>query len=151
MQWHLKKFDELDGHTLYRILKLRIDVFMLEQQCLYPECDDKDLLAQHLFLEEKGGLLAYARLIPPGISYTTCSSIGRVLVHQGYRSTGLGKDLVHRAIAELIAEYPGVSIRISAQQYLESFYIDLGFVTESDVYLEDDIPHLEMTLYPDKR
>ena len=121
---------------------------MLEQDCLYAECDNKDQVAEHLFLESNGSCLAYARLIPPGISYAGCSSIGRVLVDKRQRSAGYGKVLLGRAIARLSAAYPGIPIRISAQQYLKNFYSEFGFVVESNVYLEDNIPHLEMVRYP---
>lgn len=148
MQWYLKRFADLDVSSLYEILRMRMEVFILEQDCLYADCDNKDQVAEHLFLESNGSCLAYARLIPPGISYTGCSSIGRVLVHKQHRSAGYGKELLDRAIARLCAAYPGIPIRISAQQYLKKFYTEFDFVVESDVYLEDNIPHLEMVRYP---
>lgn len=148
MQWHLQKFADLGVHNLYEILRIRMEVFMLEQTCLYAECDGKDQVAKHLFLESNGVCLAYARLIPPGIAYADCSAIGRVLVHRDYRSAGFGKELLTRAIAHLSTEHAGIPIRISAQHYLKDFYTDFGFLVESAVYLEDNIPHLEMVHYP---
>lgn len=142
-QWTVKPFDDLTANMLYQILQLRIDVFMLEQNCLYPECDNKDLKAQHLVGMHEGKVVAYARLLPAGVSYDDLS-IGRVVVHAHYRRYGLGKELMNRAIAHLEQTEPHLNIRISGQQYLQRFYEGLGFETVSDVYLEDDIPHIEM-------
>lgn len=143
IQWTVKPFSELNALQLYQILQLRIDIFMLEQNCLYPECDNKDLKAVHLFGTHEEQIVAYARLLPEGVSYPDLS-IGRVVVHADYRKYGLGKELMRHAIAYWASEAPTQSIRISGQQYLQRFYEDLGFETVSDVYLEDDIPHIEM-------
>lgn len=147
MDWRIKSFSELSSLELYKILQLRINVFMLEQDCLYPECDNKDLLGKHLFAMEGTECIAYARLLPPEVSYPNCSSIGRVVVHAGFRQHQYGQELMNRAIIVLRNEFPTVPIRISAQEYLKKFYTELGFQIESDVYLEDNIPHLEMALY----
>ena len=147
MEWKFKSFSELNSLELYKILQLRINVFMLEQDCLYPECDNKDLKGHHLFLSDENLCLAYARLLPPGVSYPENSSIGRVVVHPEVRQHKYGKELMKRSIELLKLKFPDVPIRISAQEYLKKFYTELGFQIESDVYLEDDIPHLEMTLY----
>lgn len=143
IQWAAKPFHELSALQLYKILQLRIDVFMLEQNCLYPECDNKDLKAIHLFGSQGETVVAYARLLPASISYADLS-IGRVVVHTDYRKYGLGKDLMLRAIAYWEAVAPAQAIRISGQRYLQRFYEALGFETVSDVYLEDGIPHIEM-------
>lgn len=148
MNWVIKSFDALTPLELYRILKVRIDVFMLEQNCLYPECDNKDLKSEHLFLMNEAECLAYARLLPPNLSYPNCSSIGRVLVHPNHRSHAYGKELMQRAIEAQCAAFPNTVIRISAQLYLKRFYENLGFKQESESYLEDDIPHIEMAYYP---
>ncbi len=150
MEWTIKSFDELTALELYRILQLRVNVFMLEQNCLYPECDNKDIYAKHLYAMHKDKLIAYARLLPPGISYAE-TSIGRVIVHQDYRNQRLGITLMAKAIAKLQKDYPNQTIRISAQAHLETFYNRLGFKVESDIYLEDDIPHIEMALYSIKK
>lgn len=142
-EWFVKSFGELQPLELYQILQLRIDVFMLEQNCLYPECDDKDLKAFHLYAKHEGKIIAYARLLPAGISYDDLS-IGRVVVHTDFRKYGLGKVLMNRAIDYWNKESPAIPIRISGQLYLQRFYEGLGFKTVSDVYLEDDIPHIEM-------
>ena len=148
MDWRIKSFAELSSLELYKILQLRINVFMLEQDCLYPECDDKDLKGKHLFAMDGDSRIAYARLLPPNVSYPDCSSIGRVVVHADYRMHQYGQILMDKAIEQTKMDYPEVPIRISAQEYLKRFYTGLGFQIESDVYLEDNIPHLEMALYP---
>lgn len=142
-QWFVKPFTALQPLELYQILQLRIDVFMLEQNCLYPECDDKDLAAIHLYATHADKVVAYARLLPAGISYSDLS-IGRVVVHKDFRKYGLGKELMNQAIAYWESEAPNLSIRISGQLYLQRFYENLGFQTVSEVYLEDNIPHIEM-------
>ena len=143
--WKVKDFEELTSTQLYAILELRIAVFMLEQQCLYPECDYKDVKSLHLMGLLEGKLVAYARVVPPNVSYKE-ASIGRVVTHQAYRQFGYGKSLMEKAIALAAEVFPDDNIRISGQQYLEQFYNNLGFATVSEVYLEDNIPHLEMLL-----
>lgn len=149
MEWQVKKFEDLSAYELYKIMQLRQDVFVLEQTCLYRDCDDKDLAAKHVYLLQDDQCVAYSRLLPPDLSYPGCSSIGRVVVHPAYRQHAYGKILMEQSINSLFHDFPDYPIRISGQQYLEKFYNNLGFLTESDVYLEDDIPHLEMTRYPE--
>lgn len=122
---------------------------MLEQNCLYPECDNKDYQSKHLFGTYEGAVVAYARLLPAGISYDDLS-IGRVVVHKDYRKFGLGKVLMHQAIQYWDTMAPKQRIRISGQLYLQRFYEELGFEQVSDMYLEDDIPHIEMLLQNEK-
>lgn len=148
MEWHISSFKELDTADLYQILSLRINVFMLEQNCLYHECDHKDQSATHLFLKHDDRILAYARLLPPGISFLSSAAIGRVVVDSEYRSSGLGRDLVSRALTQTLQSHPETPIRISAQQHLEEFYTSLDFRTESPAYLEDGIPHVRMVYVP---
>ena len=147
MEWFNKSFEELSSLELYKILQVRQEVFVLEQTCIYRDCDDKDQFAKHLFAMKNDKCVAYARLIPPDYSYPGSSSIGRVLVHPEFRKLDYGKLLMEQAIQSLVEDYPDFPIRISGQQYLEKFYNELGFKTESDMYLEDDIPHLEMAYY----
>ncbi|MBE8715394.1 GNAT family N-acetyltransferase [Sphingobacterium hungaricum] len=141
--WAIKEFQELSATELYKILQLRIDVFMLEQDCLYPECDNKDFKSAHIFAQSGEQIIAYARLVHPGISYSE-SSIGRVVVHKDFRKFGLGKELMVRSIEQVLKTYPNRGIRISAQAHLQKFYEELGFLKVSDEYLEDNIPHIEM-------
>jgi ElaA protein len=145
MEWKLKTFDELTGHELYRILQARVHVFMLEQSCLYPEIDGKDQASRHLFLEADGEIAAYCRILPSGVSYPE-SSIGRVLVKETYRGQGLAQELMTRALAFLKEEWGETAVKIQAQNYLHSFYGSFGFQAVSDVYLEDNIPHVDMIL-----
>ena len=144
MSWELKRFDDLTNKELYDVLRLRVDVFVVEQNCPYPEIDGKDPQSLHLMYWENGDLVAYARILPPGLSYDE-ASIGRVIVAESHRGTGLGYELLDRSIKASLAEY-NQPIKIGAQAYLEKYYGAAGFVTVSDVYLEDDIPHIDMLL-----
>lgn len=146
MKYYIQSLNEIEPLTLYRILQLRVNVFMLEQKCLYPDLDDKDIEAVHLYtLDAEGHPAAYLRILPPGLSYDS-ASIGRVVVHLEYRKTGLGKELVQKAIDYVKEHLNTDAIEISAQAYLEKFYSDLGFVKSSKIYLEDNIPHMYMIL-----
>ena len=111
------------------------------------DCDSKDFKAWHLMGMENGKLLAYARLIPAGISYRE-SSIGRVVTSPAIRGKGLGKELMQESIQRIKLLFQTESIRIGAQLYLEDFYASFGFFKDSDVYLEDNIPHIEMLIKP---
>ncbi len=146
VKWHQVKFSQLSNDQLYELLKLRVDIFVVEQNCPYPELDDKDRDKQtyHLLgLDADGALLAYARVLAPGISYTE-SSIGRVAVSQQVRGKGIAKPLMEQAIETARQAWPKSDIKIGAQEYLLHFYQGLGFKPISDVYLEDGIPHLDM-------
>src|SRR5690606_695103 len=106
MIWTSKPFAELSALELYKILQLRMNVFVIEQQCLYVECDDKDIVADHLFLMDNQTCVAYARLLPPDVSYKNCTSIGRVLVNSKYRNQNLGQTLMTKAIQITLNSYP---------------------------------------------
>lgn len=140
-------FDELSTRELYRTLQGRAEVFIVEQDCPYQDLDGVDLVSRHLAAwrgpADAPVLLAYCRVVPPGIKYAE-PSIGRVISTTAGRRTGLGRTIVARAVAACEARYPGQGIRISAQEYLRRFYGDFGFVAVSDVYLEDNIDHVEM-------
>ena len=129
-------------------MRLRSEVFVVEQNCVYLDLDDKDALSIHLFAceeEAAPGTAARAvvRLVPPGVSYCE-PSIGRVAIDLASRGSGLGEELMTRAIRTCYRTWPGCGIRISAQQYLIGFYERLGFSTVGEGYLEDDIPHIQM-------
>lgn len=143
MNWTCKKFHDLTAEELYSCLKLRSDVFVVEQNCVYPDLDEKDIYCHHLFAAENNQVLAYARIVPPGISYPE-PSIGRVVTSAVVRNSGWGKILMRKSIDFCLNEYPGKDICISAQEYLENFYLELGFQRISPTYLEDGIPHLKM-------
>lgn len=143
--WTYQSFNELSSIEVFEILKIRCEVFVVEQQCAYLDPDEKDFHAIHLTCRNKGEIAAYARIIPPGISYFE-PSIGRVLTSGKYRRTGLGKILMEKAIAHCTQAFPMHSIRISAQLYLLDFYNQLGFQVVDEPYLEDNIPHCAMIL-----
>ena len=144
--WVVREFAELSSLELYKILQLRINVFMLEQECLYLECDNKDLKGKHLMGILNDEVVAYARLLPPNVSYTD-ASIGRVVVNPNARHLKLGTALMQEAISAMLKDFPHEAIRISAQAHLQGFYENVGFVRVSEEpYLEDNIPHVEMLL-----
>ena len=144
VQWHLSEFAALSVDDLYDLIAARLEVFVVEQNCPYQDVDGKDRQALHLWArDEANRVLAYARITHPGVRFQE-PSVGRVITTEAGRSKGLGRELMVRAIAAIEERYPNQPIRISAQQYLERFYRELGFETVSEPYLEDDIPHLEM-------
>ncbi len=140
---YVKSFSELTLQELYAIIKLRVDVFVVEQDCVYPDLDDKDQDALHVFyISEEGELFGYLRILNKGTSYEEMA-IGRVIIAEKYRRYKLGERLMKDGIEEI--EKLGESfIRISAQEHLKSFYERVGFKQVSDMYLEDGIPHIEM-------
>ncbi|EJN93567.1 GNAT family N-acetyltransferase [Streptococcus ratti] len=140
--WKLKTFDELSTHELFAIYKVRTDIFVVEQNCAYPEVDDKDLTALHLFLENGQAVSAYCRIIPNN----ELVQIGRVLVSPENRKKGLAKELVTKALSICQKTFPNQPIYIQAQAYLKSFYASFGFQPSSQEYLEDGIPHIDMKL-----
>ncbi len=127
----------------HRVLALRAQVFVVEQNCAYQDPDGKDVVSYHLLMESGEELVAYARLVPPGVSYAE-AAIGRVVTSQTVRGKGWGKSLMEIAIAQIQKKFEVNEICISAQSYLLKFYSDLGFVAEGEEYLEDDIPHWKM-------
>jgi Predicted acyltransferase len=143
LNWHIKKFDELNINELYEILKIRNNVFIVEQECPYLDCDGKDKSSYHIFCEEDGEIGAYLRVIEKGISFNEIS-IGRVLVNDKYRGKSLARKCMKMAIDFIENELKENSIRIEAQEYLTKFYKSLGFKEVSDIFLEDGIPHVEM-------
>ncbi|RBL94179.1 GNAT family N-acetyltransferase [Chitinophaga flava] len=144
MNWEIKPFAELTVDELYDVLRLRAEVFVVEQQCPYQDLDNSDQKALHLMgRNAEGQLLAYTRLFAPGIKYAE-ASIGRVVTSQLGRGTGIGRQLMEQSIATVESVYGKGAIKIGAQQYLQRFYTSLGFEQTSDTYMEDGIPHIEM-------
>ena len=148
LKWHWRTFEALTTDELYEILKARQAVFGLEQNCLYQDIDDLDRFAWHLFAElaedePPRQIQAYLRVVHPGRKYDE-PSIGRVLTAKRSRGKGIGKLLMDKGIAYIKEECPDQPIRISAQQYLETFYSGFDFKAVSAPYLEDGIPHIEM-------
>ena len=137
-------FNEFAPSELYAYLQLRSEVFVVEQNCVYQDADYKDLKGWHYMgVDEEGKLIAYVRLLPPGVSYEE-PSIGRVLTNPAARGTGAGRLLMQNAIEQCKQLFGDVPIKIGAQYYLLKFYSSLGFVQTSEIYLEDDIEHIEM-------
>jgi len=146
LSWQCSTFNDLTPHQLYAVLQARTEVFVMEQQCLFQDMDGKDAACHHLIgWTTDQQVAAYVRIVPPGLAFAE-ASIGRVLTTKIGRGTGTGKILLLKGIQQTHALYPTYNIRIGAQQYLEQFYASFGFLTVSGMYLEDDIPHVEMLM-----
>ena len=143
LQWEIKPFKTLSAVQIYNVLQLRSKVFVVEQNCVYQDIDGKDQKALHLIGEFENKTVAYARLFKSG-DYFENASIGRVVIDPDYRHKKWGLELMREAIAGISQHFGESAITISAQQYLKKFYESLGFVQTSEMYLEDDIPHIEM-------
>lgn len=141
--WYVKTFDTLTPQELYAIMHLRSEVFVVEQNCPYLDPDGKDLSSWHLMGWDGNKLVAYSRLLPAKLAFEEIS-IGRVVSSPAYRGTGAGRELMKRAIENAYQLFGEQPIRIGAQLYLQKFYESLGFKQVSEMYLEDDIPHIEM-------
>lgn len=124
-------------------MRLRNEVFVVEQNCVYQDADGKDPYCHHLLIFDGEQLVAYTRLLPRGVSYEQMS-IGRVVSSPSHRGTGVGRLLMRLSIETCHNLFGDGPIRIGAQMYLKKFYESLGFVQTSDMYLEDNIPHIEM-------
>ncbi|WP_125588454.1 GNAT family N-acetyltransferase [Companilactobacillus jidongensis] len=138
----VKSTNELTPKELIDILKARVAVFVVEQNCPYQEVDADDYNVLHVCLTENGELEAYTRIIEEADKI----HFGRVLVVEKYRKQGLGEKIVGATIDEIKKRFPGKPIQIQAQAYLQKFYGSFGFKPISDVYLEDNIPHLDMLM-----
>lgn len=143
IQWKIKRFNELSSGELYEVLQLREKVFIVEQNCVYQDIDGKDLKALHLIGEFEKKIVAYARMFQAG-DYFENASIGRVVIDPDYRDRKWGFEMMRQAISGIETFFNQTKITISAQLYLQRFYEKLGFIKTSDMYLEDDIPHIEM-------
>lgn len=143
MEWITKTFNELTNEELYAILKIRVDIFVVEQECPYPELDNFDQQAIHYFLKINGEIAANVRILPSGCKYEDVS-IGRVLVAEKFRDRGYAGQMMQRAIDYIVNEWKETRIKLQGQEYLKNFYSNLGFKRVSDIYLEDDIPHVDM-------
>ncbi|WP_270304841.1 GNAT family N-acetyltransferase [Terrisporobacter petrolearius] len=143
MNWKIKKFNELNIEEIYKILALRNEIFIVEQDCPYLDCDDKDLNSYHLFLRENGEIVSYLRILEKGVSYDEIS-IGRVAVKKSYRGKGISRKMMQKAIEFIENNLSENTIKIQAQAYLLDFYSSLGFKAVSEEYLEDNIPHIDM-------
>jgi ElaA protein len=142
-------FDELSTAQLYELLKLRSEVFVVEQTCIYQDMDNKDIQSgvRHLLMLDDTKLVGYARLLPHKVSFET-PSIGRILVAPAARDKGLGRTLIQAALEHTFALWPGENITIGAQKHLSDLYRSFGFVEISEQYLEDGILHVDMHIKP---
>lgn len=148
MNWIFKTYDELSKDELYDSLALRVKVFVIEQNCPYQEVDGKDRYSDHLIgKNEQDRVIAYARIPHPGVSYTELS-LGRVVTDPKFRGMKLGKELMKESMNKIREKWGDQPIRISAQEHLKPFYQSFGFEQVSEMYLEDDIPHIEMLYKP---
>ena len=143
--WICKAFDELTAAELYAILRLRSEVFIVEQNCVFLDMDDKDQYCYHLMGWHGEVLAGYSRIVPAGISYEE-SSIGRIVTSPALRGHGIGRELILQSVHTLYTLYGKQRIRIGAQYYLLKFYESFGFVQKGEIYLEDGIQHIEMLL-----
>ena len=144
INWQCKTFSELSNEELYKILQLRNEVFVVEQNCAYQDCDGKDLKAYHLGGWHNDTLVAYSRLLPKGVSYPDAASIGRVVTSPLYRRQNSGRQLMVNSIENIYRLFGEVPIMIGAQLYLKKFYESFSFIQTGALYLEDGIEHITM-------
>ena len=145
MEWIIKSFYELTNDELYDILRLRFEVYVIEQNCLDIDPDGKDKPSMHLIMKDNGRVVGCSRILPPNVSYEE-PSIGRIVLDKAYRGNGLGRELVQRSIDYIKNVMKISEIRISGQAYLLDFYKSFGFLVTKGPYLEDKIPHYQMLL-----
>lgn len=143
MEIFIKTFEELNTQELYKLLQLRSEIFVVEQNCVYQDIDDKDQNAIHVLGVKNDTIVAYTRVLKPG-DYFKNTAIGRVVVKDSERKYGYGKTIMKATIAYIENTLKESTIELSAQTYLLKFYQSLGFVEEGEEYLEDDIPHIKM-------
>lgn len=146
MKWTLKTFDELSLKEFHDIIQLRLDIFVVEQDCPYLDLDGKDFKAYHFFGQpddESDKIVAYTRIFAPG-DYFNEASIGRVVVHADYRKDGIGFQLMKKSMEQIKTLFKVDVVKIGAQLYLKNFYESLGFKQIGEGYLEDGIPHIYM-------
>lgn len=142
----MKKFEEFNVYELYEVLRMRCEVFVVEQKCAYQDIDGADLESYHLIGVENEEICAYLRIPFKGVTYDK-TSIGRLIVPEVSRGKGYGKKIILKAIEVITGEMGESEIEISAQLYLKEFYESLGFKVSSDSYLEDGIPHIHMNFF----
>jgi ElaA protein len=144
VRWHCGSFAELSTPVLHALLKLRQDVFVIEQMCPYPDLDGRHPQCIHLYAEDSLGVLAYLRIVPAALTDSGAPALGRVCTALRARSSGIGRQLIARGLQELARAHPGQDCIIGAQAYLCRFYQTFGFVVFDEPYLEDGIPHFHM-------
>jgi len=147
LRWSWHRWDELTPDVLYAFLRLRSAIFVVEQDCVFPEMDGRDPQCEHLCGWNGAELVAYLRLVPPGVR-TKEVALGRVVVEKSARGQGLGREVMLEGLKRCAQRYPGQPVKVSAQQHLEAFYDSLGFATDGAAYLEDGIWHVDMVKAP---
>ncbi len=151
LDWQIKHYRDLSLNEFHDIIALRLEAFVVEQNCAYLDLDGKDKKCYHLLCRDgKGNIIATARVVPPGLIYDD-AAIGRVVIHEDARGHGLGHDLMEKCITFSNLEFGNSPIRISAQKHLENYYGKHAFIPTGKEYLEDGIPHLEMLLTPNQK
>ncbi|HEY5808694.1 MAG TPA: GNAT family N-acetyltransferase [Povalibacter sp.] len=143
IDWQWCSLEDLSAAQIYKVFAAREAVFVVEQTCAYQDLDGLDLRARHLIGWSAGEVAAYLRVLGPGTRFAE-PSIGRILTTQPFRGSGAGRTLVELSLRHTDMQFPGHSVRISAQAHLEGFYASFGFTVVSTPYLEDGIPHIEM-------
>lgn len=144
VRWVWQRWSELGPDALYELLRLRSEIFVVEQNCVFNDMDGRDPACLHLRgLDAAGALVAYLRLVPPG-GRGAPPSLGRVVVDRARRGEKLGRAVMLEGLRRCAADHPGATIKVSAQQHLERFYGSLGFARQGEPYLEDGIWHLDM-------
>ncbi|WP_299183756.1 GNAT family N-acetyltransferase [uncultured Aquimarina sp.] len=143
MLFQVKSFNELSLSELYKVLRLRAEVFVVEQDCVYQDIDNKDQKALHVIGYKNNNIIAYTRIFDAG-DYFEKASIGRVVVSETERKYGYGHDLIKQSIVAIKDQYSKEEIKISAQCYLKNFYEKHNFKQIGEEYLEDGIPHIAM-------
>lgn len=153
LHWQVQRFRDLNTDELFDLMQFRVNTFIVEQRCPYPELEEEDRHPETLHLSartDQGRLMAYARILPPGLRYAEVG-LGRLTVAPTVRRQGIGHQLVGAALETIHSHWPGQPVRISAQAYLQAFYEAYGFAQASEVYLEDGIPHVRMVRIPTMR
>lgn len=145
--WKFCSWHDLPKEDLHDILALRVNIFVVEQDCPYPEIDGKDRQSWHLYAIENERIASYLRIVEAGVAYQEIA-IGRVVVDEDYRGTGLGHKLMEEAMIRIKDQWGDQPIRLGAQDHLRSYYAAHGFEAQGEVYLEDGIPHIEMLYSP---
>ncbi|TFJ92332.1 GNAT family N-acetyltransferase [Lentibacillus salicampi] len=143
MDWYIKPFQNLTNDDLYALMKLRVEVFVVEQECAYPELDGYDQQAVHYFLKDDHDIAANVRILPGNTIFEE-PSIGRVAVAEKFRGRGYGREIMQKAIDYISNQWHSSEIKIEAQEYLKGFYSELGFRQVSEPYLDDGIVHINM-------
>ena len=143
MEWFVKTFDEFTPRELYELLELRSEIFIVEQNVAYQDLDRKDFDAIHIFAKDQGEIVAAIRILKPGVSYKE-ASFGRVVVKKNYRGDKLSSYMIRKGLQLMEEKWHTKEARISAQAYLQKYYATFGFEVQSEIYIEDQLPHIEM-------